>query len=94
MADVYGDQVQVLLVNVEEHEQSAYDFAIEAGLRDLPVLLDSDGAMYDSYTVSGQGAYAPFPQQAIVDQDGVITYFARQHDVAAVRAELDRLLAE
>ncbi len=93
MAEVYGEEVQVLLVNVEESEEMAYTFAIEADISGIPVLLDEHGGLYRSYSSAGQG-YAPFPLQVIVDQGGVITYIARQHDVAAVRAELDRLLSE
>lgn len=81
-------------MNAGEELSDAQAFTDEAGIEGLPVLLDSDLSHYNGYYVPGQNGYAPFPLQVIVDQDGVITYVARQHDVSAVRAELDRLLED
>ena len=81
-------------MNVGEELGKLQEWTDEAGIEGIPVLLDAASNTYESYYVPSQQAYAPFPLQVIVDQEGVITYIARQHDVDAVRAELDRLLED
>jgi hypothetical protein len=57
----------------------------------LECLLDPTGEVYTSYT-GIPDAYAPYPRQVVIDQDGVIRYLSAQYDAAAVRAVIEELL--
>lgn len=92
MADPFeGEDVVTWLVNVGDDYDSAYTFIGEAGTT-LPVLLDTDQAVYSSYERDPEEAYAPFPVQVVIDRDGVITYLAFQYDAEAVRAAIEAAL--
>ncbi len=83
-----------MLVNTGDTFDDAYEFVGEAGVT-LPVLLDADNEVYDSYNrFEAEKGYAPYPLQILIDEDGVIRYLNNQYDASAVRAEIDALLAE
>lgn len=89
----YGDDVQVLMVNTDEPYETAWQFAYNSGVTS-PVLLDEGGAVYGSYDLTAQQAYAPFPVHVVVDPEGTITYLNRQYDASALTYALDQALAE
>ncbi len=62
----------------------------------LPVLLDSDGYVYRTYSMADNlgAAVSPYPVQVVIDRDGVIVYLSRTHDPQAVREAIDAALAE
>lgn len=86
----YGEDVQVLMVNYQETYETAAGFAAESGI-ESPVLLD-DGEHYSHYAQAAGFGYAPFPLHVVVDQEGVITYLARQYDSSALFDALDQTL--
>ena len=61
----YGDRVNFLAVSVKEDEGTVRRFADQFGLT-LPVLLDGDGAVMDSYQVRG------LPTTLFINAEGVI----------------------
>jgi hypothetical protein len=54
-------------------------------------LVDSGDVVYNSWRVPQPTA--PYPQDYIIDQDGVVRYWSDQFDPWAVMATIDRLLA-
>ncbi len=82
--------MNILLVNSGETFDDAWDYL--AGYQvGTTCLLDPDQSMYSSYT-GVEAPYAPFPQQVVIDRDGVITYLSTQYDADAVRAAIDAAL--
>lgn len=79
-----------MLVNPQDSYETAYEWLGDNGVR-LLNLLDPGGSIYRSYG-GIPDAYAPFPLQVVVDQEGVIRYLSGQNDTAAVRAAIDLLL--
>lgn len=53
--------------------------------------MDSQESTYRSYARSDE-AYAPFPIQVVIDQNGTIQYLSYQYDADAVRIVIDSLL--
>ena len=85
-----GQPVTVLLANPMDDFEVAYDWLGANGVT-LPCLLDPGGTVYNAYGPIPD-AYAPFPRQVVIDQDGVIRYLSGQYDAQAVRAAIDALL--
>ena len=86
--------MEILLVNTGDSFEDAYTFVGESEVT-LPVLLDSDLSVYESYSrFEAEAGYAPYPLQIIIDREGTIRYLANQYDADAVRAAIDALLAE
>lgn len=84
----------VWLVNSEDPVDEVERFLRQADV-EVPCLLDTDGAWYRSYDRrSTEGAYAPYPFQVLVDQEGTIRYLASQYDPLAMRDQIDALLAD
>lgn len=77
-------------MNPNDSYDTTYEWLGDNGVT-LLNLLDSGGAAYNSYG-GIPDAYAPFPVQVVVDQEGVIRYLSGQNDTAAVRAAIDALL--
>lgn len=80
----------MVLVNPEDSYDTAWRWLGENGVG-LLNLLDPGGSIYRSYG-GIPDAYAPFPLQVVVDQEGVVRYLSGQNDTAAVRAAIDALL--
>ena len=53
-------------------------------------LMDQQQSLFQSYDPPHH--FAPFPQQVIVDQTGVIRYLSGQYDAQAVRDMIDSLI--
>ena len=68
-------------------------FEQQVGGLDFPVLLDLNGNVSSSYDFSSAEAYAPFPRQFVIDQNGIIQYMAAQYYPDAVEDEIEALLA-
>ena len=85
------DDLQVLLVNTHDDVDTAYDFLQSVEVA-LPTLLEGQ-EIYESYP-RGNGVYAPFPLQVVIDKEGIIRYIAYQYDAEAVRAAIDEALEE
>ena len=87
------DEVDVWLVNPEDSLDEAFSFVGDAGV-DLPVLLDPGGFNYRSYPFGSEDPYGPFPVQVVIDQQGIIRHLSFQNDPTALRAVVERLLAD
>ena len=61
----HADGLEVLAVNYDETASDARDYFDEVGL-DLPMLLDSEGSVYDQYRLQG------LPDSFFIDRDGNI----------------------
>jgi peroxiredoxin len=89
-----GESVDVWLIDVEDSFEQSYAWIGDAGVT-LPVLLDLDRALYDSYSPQESGeSHSPFPVHVVVDGQGVITYLARDNQPEAVRAAIQTALDE
>jgi len=85
--------VQGLLINSNDSLDTAWHFISQAEVG-LPVLMDTDGAVYLSWSAADNlgVASSPYPVQAVIDREGVIVYLSRTHDPGAVRAAIDGAL--
>ena len=84
--------MQPFLVNVQETPEEAYAFVDTVGVT-MTVLLDDDGALYNGYDLSEMGVGGgPFPVFVVIDREGVITWFERDSDAAALRDAIDAAL--
>ena len=63
---------------------------LTASRTDLWSLMDQQESVFQSYNPPHH--FAPFPQQVIVDQTGVIRYISGQYDGQAVRDMIDSLI--
>lgn len=52
--------------------------------------MDQQQSLFQSYDPPHH--FAPFPQQVIIDQTGVIRYLSGQYDARAVRDMIDSLI--
>ena len=95
IAEAYSeDDVVVWLVNTHDSVADAQAF-LRQGDVTLPCLLDTDAGWYRSYDRrSVEGAYAPYPLQVLIDQEGTIQYLSGQYDPLAMRDRIDALLAD
>lgn len=55
----------------------------------MPVLLDSDGALYSDYYINDPNSFAPYPREYIIDPTGTIIYTSSNVDIEAMQAVLD-----
>ncbi len=60
---------------------------------DLPVLLDTDGAVHDLYDEIWPYQQQAYPQQWILDRDGRVVYVAADFDYGEVVGVLEELFA-
>lgn len=102
--DKYADQgVQALVINVLEPPALAKQWAEKLGWT-IPVLLDADGAIAESYAPEGlledlPRNQVPIASNLIIDREGKIQFYSlldsRNFDakLIALQAHLDDLLA-
>jgi len=91
LAEFEGEGLVSWLVNPGEPAEVAMEFALEADTP-LPVLLDEDMSLYDSYPQ--ERATPPFPVHVVIDREGVVRYLGRSYDAAALREALQAAIAE
>lgn len=82
--------MRVLLANNVDSYDRAFEWLGDNEV-DLTCLLDPGGTVYNSY-IGIPDAFAPYPRQVVIDQQGVIRYLSAQYDAAAVRAVIEELL--
>lgn len=80
----------MLLGNAGNNQQTIEKFLQDAHTS-LPSLMDQQEGVYRSYATSNN-AYAPFPIQVVIDQNGIIRYLTFQYDADAVRQVIDSLI--
>jgi peroxiredoxin len=86
--------VVVWLVNTHDTVADAQEF-LRQGDVTLPCLLDTGADWYRSYARrSVDGAYAPYPLQVLIDQEGTIRHIAGQYDPLAMNDRINALLAD
>ncbi|UCG43525.1 MAG: hypothetical protein JSU73_02605 [candidate division WOR-3 bacterium] len=83
-----SSQVVMFAVGADSHQLS--EFTDVFGWRSVG-LIDPSSSLYSSWRVPQP--LAPYPQDYIVDQDGVVRYWSDQYDAQAVIQTVDRLLA-
>ena len=76
-----------------ENEASLQSFVQSMGLS-MPVLLDSDGTVYDDYYINDPSAFAPYPREYIIDPSGTIIYTSSNVDIDAIQAVLDQQFSQ
>ena len=77
-----------------ESWESAWSFIDEQGVT-LPVLLDTDRALYSSYSrTEAKSGSAPYPLHVIIDRNGIVRYLSYRYDAAEVVSQIRTLLAE
>ena len=93
IAPRYTDQdLSIWLVNPGEDFDTVYDFVGEYP-SPLPVLLDRDESLYQSYG-DVPDRYGPFPLHVVIGRDGTIRYLSGQYDATALTDAIDAALAE
>jgi hypothetical protein len=85
----YQDEDFILFgINFNENEQTVREFVDNLGLT-FPILLDS-GQVYTRYRI--EFCHSPFPQDYIIDQDGIIAYKACEYFPDSMVAVVEELL--
>lgn len=69
------------------------DWLEDLGGVSFPILLDQSKQVLETYNIQCSDAYAPYPRQVIIDQDGIVQYVACAYYADRVKATLDSLLA-
>lgn len=74
-----------------EEEQTVTSYVEQPGLS-YPILLDEDGSVNQAYQQAGAFPTAAYPQDWIVNGEGVIVYVSNAFDLAAMEAVLGEAL--
>jgi len=82
----------MLGVNVEDQYDQLVSWLDGLGGVSYTILLDQYGQVETEYNIQCTDAYAPYPREVIIDQDGIITYTACEYDSDRVEAEIESLL--
>ncbi len=76
-----------------DDEDTVVTYAEQLGLS-FPILMDHDGSVAQQYQQHSPFPSAAYPQDWIVDDEGVIVYVNNAFDLAAIEAALERALAD
>jgi peroxiredoxin len=85
--------VRVWGIASADGEETVRTYAEQLGLT-FPVLMDPGGVVADQYQQQSPFPSAAYPQDWIVDDEGVIVYVNNAFDLAAMEAALERALAD
>jgi len=85
--------VRVWGVAPHDDEAALITYADQLGLT-FPILVDSDGSVAAMYQQMSAFPTAAYPQDWIVDDEGVIVYVNNAFDLEAMEAALERALED
>ena len=89
----FGDEGLVVWAVGDDTDEAIRQFDEQLEL-ELPVLLDTDGAVHELYEAFWPYRHTAYPQQWILDRDGRVVYVAADFDYGEVVGVLEGLLAE
>lgn len=84
------DNSQVVMFAVGANINQLSEFIDVFGWRPVG-LIDPSSSLYNSWRVPQP--LAPYPQDYVIDQEGIVRYWSDQYDAQAVIETVDRLLA-
>jgi peroxiredoxin len=89
----YEEDITVWAVSSYENQQTLLNFRNQLGLT-FPVLVDEHGTIYEAYRQQAEFYLASYPQDWLIDADGVVAYAENEYKPDAVRAAIERALEE
>lgn len=88
LRDYAAQGLAVWAISTGEEAETVQTWSDNLGLN-LPILLDSDGAVSALFDQTAAFDGAIYPQEFLIGTDGVIEYYANRFDVDALRAAIE-----